>query len=329
MINLKSTLLGVTLGVSLAALPLLALAQDQAAAPDAAGRGAGRGGRGGPAVTVWAPKPDKAPYVAPNKPQVKLADLVKKHARQQAWAETVVRDAAGLTARYIQMAPGEKTKTQFYVDSSMFFIVESGQLKVTLSGQEPFTAGKGFIVQVPARVQVATETVGDAPALRFEVTHTRAVPFYPESETPTPVKGFTYQKETLQGVPASYGTTKPYLDFQKEIVDGGGRSPGGFVRDGETAANITRAPGAPTPPPSQLGHFHDGTSEFWFIMEGNVEFQIEGVAFISANQGDIVYAPAGRWHRSGHAGSGTDTRISIHPVGTAANVLQPGGGGGE
>jgi quercetin dioxygenase-like cupin family protein len=310
----------------LAALPPAAPAQQQAA-PDA-GAG-GRGGRGGIPITVWAPKPDLAPFVAPNKPHVKLADLVKKHAKQAAWAETVVRDAGGLTGRYIQMAPGEKTKTRFYVDSSMFFIVQAGQMRVTLSGQEPFVASKGFIVQVPARIQVALETVGDAPALRFEVTHTRAQPFYPESETPIPVKGYTYRKVTLQGAPASYGTTRPYLDFQKEIIDGGGRSPGGFVRDGETAANITRAPGAPTPPPDQLGHFHDGTSEFWFVMEGTVEFQIEGVPFIRATQGDIVYAPAGRWHRSGHAGDGMDTRISIHPIAAAANSLQAGGGGGE
>jgi quercetin dioxygenase-like cupin family protein len=125
------------------------------------------------------------------------------------------------------------------------------------------------------------------------------------------------------------GSRKTYLDFQKEIVEDGGRSPGGFVRDGETAANITRAPGAPTPPPSQLGHFHDGTSEFWFIMEGDDEFQIEGMPFIRATQGDIVYALAGRWHRSGHAGEQMDTRISIHPIGAAANALPPNGGGGD
>jgi mannose-6-phosphate isomerase-like protein (cupin superfamily) len=317
MANLKLMLLAITA----TAMPGIAVAQGQA--PRDAGN---QGPRGSTGVIVWAPKPDRAPYIAPNKPQVKLTELLKKHARQQSWAETVVRDASGLTGRYIQMAPGEKTKTQFYADCSMFFIVEAGQLKVTLSGQEPFIASRGFIVQAPARVQYEMETAGEAPALRFEVTHTRALPFYPENESPTPVKGYTYQKVTLQGAPGSYGTAKPYLDFQKEIVEGGGRSPGGFVRDGETAANITRAPGAPTPPSSQLGHFHDGTSEFWFIMEGDVEFQIEGVPLLRATQGDIVYAPAGRWHRSGHAGEQMDTRISIHPIGTAANALPPNGG---
>ena len=108
----------------------------------------------------------------------------------------------------------------------------------------------------------------------------------------------------------------------------GGRPPAGYIRDGETAANLARAPGAPTPPPSQLGHFHDGTSEFWFMLEGNAEFLIEGEPLVHASQGDVVYVPPGRWHRSGHVGD-IATRVSTHPIAAAANVLQPGGGGGE
>lgn len=97
----------------------------------------------------------------------------------------------------------------------MFWIVQAGQMRVTIQGQEPFTASKGFVVQVPPRVQYAMETIGGEPALRFEVTHTRAVPFYPVSETPTPVRGYKYQQVTLQGAAGTYGTTRPYIDFQK------------------------------------------------------------------------------------------------------------------
>jgi len=307
------------LALLLTALPVSVFAQD--AAP------VGRGGRGpaAPPMLAWAPKPVLAPFVAPNKPLVQVADLQRRHARDKSWNELVVRDATGLTGRYIQMAPGEKTKTQFFVDSSMFWFVQAGKMRVTIQGQEPFVAGKGFVVQVPARVQYAMETVGDAPVLRFEVTHTRAQPFYPISETPTPVKGYTYEKVTLQGAGGSYGKTKPFIDYQKEVIEGGGRAMP--IRDGETAANINRAPGAPTPPATQWGHFHDGTSEFWFMLEGNAEFLIEGVPLVRAAQGDIVYAPAGRWHRSGHVGD-IATRVSIHPIATAANSLQADGAGG-
>ena len=65
-------------------------------------------------------------------------------------------------------------------------------------------------------------------------------------------------------------------------------------------------------------------------MEGDVEFQIEGVPLIRATQGDIVYAPAGRWHRSGHAGEQDGhAHPPHHPIGTAANALPPNSGGGD
>ena len=101
-------------------------------------------------IFAWAAKPLSAPYRSPNRPVQRLSDLVAAHAGQKSWSQTIVRDPAGLTGRYIQMAPGEKTKTIFYADSSMFWIVAAGQMRVVIEGQEPFTASKGFIVQVPA-----------------------------------------------------------------------------------------------------------------------------------------------------------------------------------
>lgn len=276
-----------------------------------------------PALTLaWGAKPAAAPYAAPNRAHLKLADLLAAHAGQKDWQETVVRDPAGLTGRYVQMAPGAATKTQFYADASMFFIVAAGQLRVSIEGQAPFTAARDFMVQVPARISYRLEAIGDAPALRFEVTHTRATPFYPLAETPAPVKGAQYVRVAFAGGPGSYGSARPYLDFDKAAADGSLKT-GGFVRDGETAANIVRGPAVPRPPDSDPGHYHDGTSEFWYVMEGEVDFLIEGVPFFAAAPGDIVYAPAGRWHRASLGGTGTSTRISIHPVGTAVNNLDP------
>src|SRR6185295_6528338 len=150
-------------------------------------------------IFAWAAKPISAPYQNPNRPVHRLSDLVSAHKGQQSWSQTVVRDPGGLTGRYIQMAPGEKTKTAFYADSSMFWIVAAGQMRVVIEGQEPFTASKGFIVQVPARIPFHIETVGDIPSLRFEVTHTRSTVFYPANESPDPIKGAKYQRVALGG----------------------------------------------------------------------------------------------------------------------------------
>jgi mannose-6-phosphate isomerase-like protein (cupin superfamily) len=278
-----------------------------------------------PAMTLaWAAKPLVSPFVAPNRPHWRLSEILGNHAGQKNWSQLLVRDPGGLTAQYIQMAPGEKTKTELFPDSSIFWVVQAGQIRFTIEGQQPFVASKGFIVQVPARIPFSMETVGDAPSLRFEVSHTRATPMYPLSEAPTQIGDHKYIRVAFTGATPGYGAAKPYLDYQKDVVEGGGRAPAGFVRDGETAANIIRGPGVPRPPDSDPGHFHDGTSEFWFVLEGHLSLLIEGVPFIDgADQGDVLYAPAGRWHRTSFTGTGMSARISIHPVATALNILDP------
>jgi mannose-6-phosphate isomerase-like protein (cupin superfamily) len=269
----------------------------------------------------WAPKPISAPFTAPNRAHWKLADLLKAHERQPGWSQVVVRDPTGLTATYIQSAPGEKSARIFYGDTTIFFIVQSGQLRVMIEGIEPFIASKGFVVQVPSLRPYHVETVGDAPALRFEVTQTLAPPSYVAGETPAPLPGKKYVPVGYYGTAVSYGDRKPFVDFQKEIVAGGmnGR---GFVTDIGILANINRIASVPRPPDSDKGHFHIGTSEFFFILENQVDFLIEGVPFFTASQGDVVYAPAGRYHRATSGGTGYATRVSIHPVDTSFNAIE-------
>ncbi|HVZ28674.1 MAG TPA: cupin domain-containing protein [Rhizomicrobium sp.] len=278
-----------------------------------------------PMTMVWAPKPAASPFVAPNRPHWKLSEILAAHAGQKDWSEPIVRDPSGLSATYIQMAPGGKTKTMLFADSSIFWVVESGQIRFIIQGQEPFVASHNFIVSVPARTPFSMETVGDVPSLRFEVSHTRSTPLYPVSETPTPVKGRTYLRAAIIGAPAAYGPgVKPYVDFDKDIMAGGGRAPPGFAHDSETAANIIRGPGVPRPPDSDPGHFHDGSAEFFFVLDGHLSLLTEGVPFIAAAEpGDVLYAPAGRWHRTAFVGDGMSGRISIHGIASSLNILDP------
>lgn len=263
-------------------------------------------------VIAWSPKPIKAtPWTAPNKAHWKLADVLAKHRGRNSWREAIVRDR-DFEATYVQMAPGEKTKTQFWPDNRVFWIVQDGEMRVTIEGQEPFVASKGFLVQVPYRVPYSIETVGDKPSLRFEVTQAGAAPLYPATETPTPVPGKTYVKVAFNGKGAYDEANKPFLDFNKDIVQGGARG-GAFVRDDHTFANVIRGRGQPVPPATNLGHFHNDYGEFWLVMEGQIDYLIEGVPFFSAQAGDVVYAPVGRWHRASFGGTGPATRLAINP----------------
>ena len=261
-----------------------------------------------PTLYAWAPQPVKpTPYAAPNRPVWRLADLLAKHKGQADWTETVVK-TKDFTGQWISMAPGEKTKTVFYADDRVFWIVQSGQIRFTIQGQQPFVAAKGFMVEVPFRLSYNMETVGDAPSLRFEVRPTGQAPIYPLDQMPTPIPGIKYVKATYTGTGSYDDNNKVYVDFYKDVL-GAGES-GRLILDDHTGVGTIVAKAVPTPPDRDFGHFHESFDEWWFILDGQVDFKIEGEPLFTAHQGDIVFAPVGRWHRPSASGSG-GTRVAV------------------
>lgn len=270
----------------------------------------------------WAPKPKSAPFVAPNRAHWKLADVLKAHAKQKSWSQTMARDADGLTATYIQSAPGEVSRRVMYSDTTIFFIVQSGQLRVTIDGIEPFTAAEGGLVQVPSLRFFQVETVGATPALRLEVTQTLAPPVYAEGETPQPLAGKKFVRVGYYSPAASYDGKQPFIDYRQDIATG--KMPGaGVVQDDFISANIQRSmPGGPAPASSNR-HFHL-SSAIALILEGEMDYQIEGERDFTARPGDIVYVPQGRWHRAVPGGSVMAAQVSVSPVANALSLTDPG-----
>jgi len=216
---------------------------------------------------------------------------------------------------YISLAPGKKTKQKMYSDDRVVFIVWDGSIRVSIDGYAPFTATKGFMVNVPFRHMYTLENVGSTPALRFEVRQAGAVPLYPVSETPDPVKGMTYVKVTNLTGPAKEKESNPiYVDYMKEF-NGTDKPYGGkFVWDDHFTSNILRGKGAPVPPDTNKGHFHVGWTEFWFIMEGKIGMKVEGLPYFNCDPGDVMIAAQGRWHRAGDDPAAPwSTRVPFNP----------------
>ena len=104
-------------------------------------------------------------------------------------------------------------------------------------------------------------------------------------------------------------------DFFKEVVAADpthGPAKHLVMADEANLVNIIRGQGVPTPPASNRGHFHIGHEEFWFILEGKCDYLIEGVGLLTANAGDIVFVPPGRFHRASWAEGQMDTRLSFN-----------------
>ncbi len=270
-------------------------------------------------ITAWAPKPlELPPYVGVHRPHWKLAELLAQHGASASWSETLVDDAQVL-AKYVSMAPGERTPRRLHPDTRSFWVVERGQIRFTIEGQAPFVASKGFLVQVPYRTPYQLETVGDAPSLRLEVMVAGASTLYPRGETPVPVAGKEFIEVTMPGRGQYDENTRPYLDFLGDVVRGG-RRPGMFVRDDRLMAVLIRGQGMPRPPDTDRGHMHLDYGELWLILEGKTDYLIEGVPFFTADEGDVVYVPAGRFHRPTFGGSGMSTRIGINGFHSGVHV---------
>lgn len=276
----------------------------------------------------WAPKPDKMKeYTGANKLITRLDDVLAKHKGKATWTEDVV-ETERYSAKWISMAPGEKTRTQFYGDDRTCWVIWGGQIRFTIKGQEPFIAKKGFLVQVPLRVPYSMEVVGNEPGLRFEVTRGGGIlPSYPVDSKadfgapPPPKDGQHYVKvsyptQPVGGGMGTYeGVNKPYLDFQKDFIEKyphGGSRGGLFMGDYDNQAAIIRGMGVPIPPATNKGHFHVANDEFWFILEGKIAYEVEGKGLIVSKAGDVVLALPGRFHRAGWAPGQMDTRLAFN-----------------
>jgi mannose-6-phosphate isomerase-like protein (cupin superfamily) len=282
-------------------------------------------------ILAWASKPDPdLPYDDINRLVWRLSDILAMHKGQTDWSQTVVNNR-DVIAQWISLGPGHKTKTVFYADDRVYWVVQSGAMKVTIEGQEPFIATKHFLVQVPKRLQYSIETVGKEPSLRFEVRPSGEPPQYPVSETPTPVPGFKYIKAVYTGHGDYDKVNRPYIDFEKQIVQGGEKI-GVWIRDDHTYVTILRSQkGVPTPPDNVWGHFHANFPEFWLVIEGTQQFLVEGEKLLTVGDGDLVAAPTGRWHRAMPYGEGPSTRLAFIPRPDNLHWYQPeqAGAGGN
>jgi mannose-6-phosphate isomerase-like protein (cupin superfamily) len=272
---------------------------------------------------AWAPYPTApATWTAPNKPIWKLSEILAQHKGQQNWKETVVSDVT-LHADYISMAPGMKTPKQFHPDNRAWWIVQDGQIRFNIEGQEPFVASKGFLVQVPYRNVFSMETVGDKPSLRLEVNIGDAKTMYPIDETPTPLPGFNFVKVRISGKGKYEGGNKPFVDFNQVVA--GTDKTRRFIADDRAVANIIM--GDPKTQPAvtdaDKGHFHEESSEFWFILLGKMEYKIGSLPIFLADQGDIVYAPKQTWHRARFGGTEQACRLAMNGYQDLLHDYQP------
>lgn len=269
-----------------------------------------------PPVLAWTPKPvEPAPYTGVHQMHTRLSEVLASHEGEDSWHHQVVDDKH-LRAAYVQMAAGETSPTLLLADHRTSFIVWDGEVEVTIGDQDPFIATKGFMVQVPFRTPFTLANVGDRPSLHFEIFNANATLLYPEAaeaDLPEAPEGHEWYLSRLDK-PDTYERqdSKPYLDFFWEVENTEKGPNGPFTKDDRSFVNIIRGTANGVPSPTNIGHFHVDYAEFWFVMEGQISYLIEGADFFVADAGDVVYVPPGRFHRAAFHGDTPSTRIAIN-----------------
>jgi mannose-6-phosphate isomerase-like protein (cupin superfamily) len=285
----------------------------------------------GPSKTVWAAqKVVERPYGQINRPLWRIADVLKTHKGQARWEQQVLlnRDFDG---RYVQLAPGDKTKCLFYADDRAWGWIYSGQMKVSIDGQEPKVIGKGWVFNVAPRLSYCFETVGSEPVVFFRITPAGQVPSYPETETPTPIAGYRYVKVRHTSTGGYDQFNKPF--FNVDEYGASTRTGERFLYDGHTSSNLNIGnPITALPPATDWGHFHENMQEVWLNVFGNVCALISGVGVVQGQYGDLLNANEERWHRASSCpNTGRSIRMAITPRSKEGQVhyFQLGQAGGN
>jgi hypothetical protein len=271
------------------------------------------GGEKGPARIVWAAhKNPETPYTGPNKPIWHIADILKAHQGQARWEQQALltRDFNGT---YVQMAAGDKSKCMFYADDRVWGWVYSGQLKVSIDGQEPKVLPKGWVFNVAPRLSYCFEAVGSTPVVFFRITPAGQVPSYPESETPAPIPGYTYEKVRITSTGGYDSFNKPF--FNVDEYGASSRTGERFLYDGHTSSNLNIGPPITAlPPATSWGHFHENMPEVWLNVYGQVCALISGEGVVHGQYGDLINANEERWHRATSCpNTGRSIRMAITP----------------
>jgi quercetin dioxygenase-like cupin family protein len=265
-------------------------------------------------TSAWAPKPVKTPgYSGIQKPWTKLADLKAKHKGQVTWRELVVDDGR-LTAEYFAAAPGTTVTPRFHPDTREWFAVVEGEVRVEIEGQEPFTATRGSLVNIPRQTIYSLLTVGNRPSLRFAVNVAGAKTLFPDAaERPLPPAGTEWTPVRINRMPGRYDEfNQPHLNIHTAASNNEKYSGGRFVRDDKSEMLVLYGHEKNLPPlnPADKGHFHAESAEFWLVFSGNIRYAFEGQQPFVAGEGDVVYVPSNTWHATRYIGDNA-CRLSI------------------
>ena len=199
-------------------------------------------------------------------------------------------------------------------DGEITLNVVDGEVRVEIEGQEPFTARRGSLVNIPRQTIYSLETIGSTPSLRFTVNVAGAKTLYPQDvQPPAAAAGTAWTEVRINRNPGRYDEfNQPHLNVHEAAAKNDKYSGGRFVRDDKSEMLVLYGHEKNMPPldPADKGHFHAESAEFWLVFSGRIRYAFEGQQPFVASEGDVVYVPSNTWHATRYIGDNA-CRLSI------------------
>jgi mannose-6-phosphate isomerase-like protein (cupin superfamily) len=226
------------------------------------------------------------------------ADTTGRHAAGENWAEVLLEDGRN-RAVWISGQPGTPPDPHIHPDFNEFWIALDGRTQWQIGQYEPVLSEWGDIIMAPAGFAHNIQPKEGVQAVRFGITH-------PDSNHD--IKGVA----PCRLIPVDEGQTNPNLIHTKlkDLVARNGTSSNWeeiAVSDNRNYATYTHE----LPGTASNSTSHANEDRWWVVLEGQIEWTIEGEDSVVANPGDVVFLEKGKTYSTSTISDSPSIKITI------------------
>ena len=226
------------------------------------------------------------------------SEIIGRHDANVGWAERVLEDGRN-RAVWISGPPGTPPDPHIHPDFNEWWIALDGRTQWQIGQYKPVLSQWGDIIMAPAGYAHDIQPMVGVQAIRFGVTH-------PDSNHD--IKGVT----PCRFVPVDEGQTNPNLIHTKlaSLIERNGTSSNWVevaVSDNRNYATYTHdLPGTESEPVA-----HDDEDRWWVVLQGEIEWSIDGEDSITVGNGDVVFLERGKSYSIKTVSDHPSIRITI------------------
>ena len=226
------------------------------------------------------------------------ADVMARHGEGEQWAEILIEDGRNRSV-WISGPPGTPPDPHIHPDFNEFWVALDGRTQWQIGQYEPVLSEWGDIIMAPAGFAHDIQPKEGVQAIRLGITH-------PNSNHD--IKGVA----PCRLIPVEEGQANPNLIHTKlkDFISRNGTTSSWVeeaVSDNRNYATYSHELAATSSDPM----FHTDENRWWVVLQGKIEWSIDGEDSVVAEAGDVVFVEQGKNYSISTISNDPSIRITI------------------